>query len=610
MIRYVAILSFIVLSFFSQNAFAQGTTDQELARHYYQNGEYEKALLYYEKLYSNNSRSNYYFQYYLNCLVKIEDYKKAEKIAKKAIKDNPTNLSLFINWAEVYSAQNDLVSAQKVYQKSIEQISRDISYNNISNLGNQFASIGQLDYALMTYEKGRKFYPTKPEFEYRIANVYGLKGDTDLMIESYLDLAVKYPNYLNMAKSQLSSRLKFDAEDFNGSEPLRIALLKRVQKHPEESVYNELMIWYFVQIKDFDAAFVQVKSFDKKQGAKGYLVLDFGRICFNNKAYSAAVRAYDYVIGLGQTGSFYQSAVVERLRSLNAKLIERNNYTQADLIKLKNDYLSTINFIGDSPMSVNLRLDLGKLLAFHLHDSDSAVRVFESALTIPGVQSKTKAWLKMALADVLTFKGDVWDASLYYSQVEKTFKEEPIGHEAKFRKARIFYYEGDFTLAQSQLDVLKTSTSKLIANDAFELSLLITDNLNLDTTQLNMKRFAKADLLIYQNRYNEAITILDSINASVAYHSLNDEILYKRYEIAFQKKDWHGAEAHLFDIVANYGEDILADNALFKLAELYHYQHEDKTKAADYYKQLLFNYSGSLFAVEARKRYRKLAEEL
>jgi tetratricopeptide (TPR) repeat protein len=588
---------------------AQAVSDTELASHYFKNDDFEKALPYYERLYYKSTRNRYYFNQYVVCLIKTENQKEAEKVVKKAIKQDGRELNLYITLAEVYLSKNDQSSADKAFQEAVKSISRDIPYNYVNALGNEFIRISQYDYALQTFQKAQKIYPEQPEFQFRQAYVYGIKGDLPLMVESYLDLAVKFPNYVQTAKNQLIQTLGFTEEENTTSDMLRIALLKRVQKEPNQPVYNELLVWYFIQIKDFDAAFVQVKALDKKQKAEGYLVLDFGRICFNNSEYSNAISAFNYVMDLGEKSNYYQAAKIERLRALYQKITQTTNYTPADLNALKNDFISTINYVGKSSISVGLRLELAKLLAFYFHDADSAVVVLEEALTIPGANPMDKAQVKMNLGDVMVFKNDIWEASLYYAQVEKDFKEDPIGHEAKFRKAKIFYYAGEFLLAQSQLDVLKTSTSKLIANDAFELSLLISDNLAADTNTLQMERFATADLLIYQNRFDEALSYFDTINSTVAYHPLNDEILYKRYEIAYKQQKYAQAETYLLDIVANYSNDILADNALFKLAELHEFHLNNKEKAAEYYKQLLFNYSGSLFAVEARKRFRNMTTE-
>ena len=241
---------------------------------------------------------------------------------------------------------------------------------------------------------------------------------------------------------------------------------------------------------------------------------------------------------------------------------------------------------------------------FYLSRFDSAVAILKEAglaVRVPKLEGECK----LLLADVLLIKGDIWDASLLYSQVDKAFKEDVLSHEAKFKNAKIFYYTANFALAQSQLDVLKASTQKLIANDAMELSLLITDNLALDTTANTMRMFAEADLLIAQHRFDEALNKFDSINSTLPYHTLNDEILMKKYEIDSRQHNHEQAAGYLMEIVSKYGEDILADNALFLLAEMQEKVFKDENKAAEYYKEILINYTGSMFVVEARKRYRK-----
>jgi len=52
--------------------------------------------------------------------------------------------------------------------------------------------------------------------------------------------------------------------------------------------------------------------------------------------------------------------------------------------------------------------------------------------------------------------------------------------------------------------------------------------------------------------------------------------------------------------------DILADNATFQLADLYENILGDTTKAQELYEKVLLEYPGSLFVVEARKRFRRL----
>jgi len=213
---------------------------------------------------------------------------------------------------------------------------------------------------------------------------------------------------------------------------------------------------------------------------------------------------------------------------------------------------------------------------------------------------------KLEYADIMLLSGNVWTAILYYSQVEKSFKENPLGHEAKLRRAKIAYYQGDFQWSQVQLDVLKASTSKLIANDAMKLSLLITDNLGLDTSEIPMQIYARADLLFFQNRFSESIVTLDSILRDYKGHSLTDEILFKKSEIYLKNSETEKAVDMLKRIEIEFSHDILADDAIYALAEIYQKKLEDKEKAKALYEKILLEFKGSIYTSEARKRFRKL----
>jgi TolA-binding protein len=203
-------------------------------------------------------------------------------------------------------------------------------------------------------------------------------------------------------------------------------------------------------------------------------------------------------------------------------------------------------------------------------------------------------------------QGEIWEATLLYSQVDKAFKEDLLGHEARFRNARLSYYAGDFQWAQAQFDILKSSTSKLIANDALDLSVFIMDNLGLDTTETAIKLYADADLLVFQNRFEAAFAKMDSLQAAFPGHSLGDDVLYLKAKIQKKQRNYEQAAALLQEIIDNHSDEIRADNAIYELAELYEQQLAQPSKAQALYETLFIDYSNSTLAVEARKRYRKL----
>jgi tetratricopeptide (TPR) repeat protein len=325
-----------------------------------------------------------------------------------------------------------------------------------------------------------------------------------------------------------------------------------------------------------------------------------------NEDYTAAKEAYEYVVSKGSSNSYYISARLELLKTLKVQVTSKYTYSAEDINGLELAYKDALLELGESSSTVMMMKELAHIQVFFGGKPEEAIDVLNRALEIPGVYDNVRAHLKLELGDVLVYEGNVWEASLLFSQVELDFKEDAIGHEGKFRNARVSYFTGDFEWAQSQLDVLKASTSKLIANDALDLSLLITDNLALDTIYKPMELFAQADLFIYQNQLELALEKIDSILTEYPAHSLTDEIHFSKFEIYQKKGQFEKAANELDQILLFYADDIVADDAIFNLAEMSEDVFNDYERASELYEMILTDYSNSLYAVEARKRFRRL----
>lgn len=584
-------------------SFAQ-PSDQQLGRHYFNNGEFEKALLYFEKLYNNQPTDFYYKQYY-ETLLELKDYKEAEKLVKKQSKKYSNRVKYDLDLAEIYERTDLQEKADQVYEKAIKNVPQ--VYNSIVELGEAFNQKGKLDLALRVYEKGKKHVNNYP-FAYKIGEIYGRQGKTEMMIEEFLDVVSKYSNYMVSIQNTFIRLLDFDEPKNKSTDQLRISLLRRIQKDPDQLIYTEMLIWYFIQIRDFNGAMIQGKAMDKRiKDSNGEDVIILARMCKANREYDVALKGFNYVIENYPHGYHYTNARLEAMGTLYDK-VTNSSYTQQDLINLEKKYEEILSEseMGKSSITVPLIMQLAHVEGFYLHNKTKAISLLEETLLIPRISKNHLGECKMALGDMHVLSGNVWDASLYYMQVEKSFKEDVLGHEAKFRNAKIYYYTGQFEWAQAQLDVLKASTSKLISNDAMELSLLITDNLGLDSIAQPMLLFSAADLFIFQNKFEEAMATLDTLDVLYSDHSLSDEILYRRYEIAHKKRNWDACVKYLTQIVTSYPEDILGDDATYKLAEIYDFQLKDKEKALEFYKKVFFDYEGSIYMAGSRKRFREL----
>lgn len=598
----IAILVLFIVATVNISLLAQEkTTDSRLAAKYYSDKQYDKAVVYYERLY-NELGSRVYFNSYFDCLLKLEDYKKAEKIVKKQISHNKTDLTYYVDYGRIYKQQGDKSKADKKYLEAIENI--EGSEFQAVALANTFIKERELELAEKTYLQARKKMSVYPFYE-ELAVIYGYQRNYDKMVIEFLDYLEISPEKLDLVQARLQNMIVSETDD-QLRKILKTKLLERIQKNDKVLSHNELLIWLFIQEKNFKAAYLQVKALDRRFGESGKRVLDFAELALSNNFYDVAIEAYNYVAEKGQQSKYYFQARIGVLDVYYKKVINGQINSNNDVIDLENNYKATIDFLGKNRNSVKILKDLAHLQAYYLSKPQDAINLLNESITISGLSIKIIAELKIELADVYLLIDEIWDATLTYAQVEEDFKHEPIGHEAKFRKARLAYYTGDFLWAQAQLDVLKASTSKLIANDAFELALMISDNTALDTTEIPLQLFASADLLILQNKDSAAVILLDSISKSFSEHSLADDILMKKANIARKKFQYDKEIEFLNSIVDNFNTDILADNALFRLAEIHEQVFADKEKAMMYYKKLMTDYSNSILVTEARKRFRLL----
>jgi len=573
--------------------------DARLAQQYFQNGEYEKAAVLYERLFSLNEENDFYLNRYVDCLLAVEAYDECERVIKRQIRKNPNNVNLYVTYSKLFERQYMDEEAQEQYKTAIENLPRDPF--TITRLANAFVVLTKYDLAIETYERGSDLLKDDNIFAYNLGELYRRKGDIPKMIESYLNALEENPDRIRTI--QTIFQRYFLPEDY---EELQKQLYTRLQED-ENSAHNiELLTWVFVQREDYKNALRQVRALDRRLRENGGRVFQLAEIAANDKDYDTAIDAYEYVVEKGNESPFYLEAKREALRCKRNKIVEGYDYSKADLQDLEREYESFLDEFGRSRVTANIILEQAELEALYLNDLDKAIELLEAMIEYPEVEKNTLAQGKLNLADYYLIQGEVWEATLLYSQVDKAFKEDILGHEARFRNAMLSYYTGDFQWAQAQFEILKASTSRLISNDAIDMSVFIMDNLGLDTTEQAMKMYAEADLLVFQNRFDDAFNKLDSLKTEFPDHSLKDDVLYLKSKVHFKKRDFEQSASLLEEIVANHSDGIRADNALYELGQLYENQLNDIEKAKTWYEKLFIEYSDSTFAVDARKRYRIL----
>jgi len=593
--KWFCVVVFFIFAGFSK-LLAQGS-ELQLAKQFAANGEQQKALDIYKKLYKQDNEE--YYTIYVNSLLGLKKFDEAENITKRMIHKHPEDHQYLIMLGTAYTQQGAIEKANALYDDLVKNLPADQS--EIAMLAAQFYQNSNIDYAIKIFQQGRKILHNDALFSYELINLYRYKRDKVALTDEYLNFLPSNPAFINQAENALSGLYDGPAD----YDILKVALLKKIQKDPQQTLYTELLTWQFLQQKQFDQALNQALALSRRQNDDGSTIFELCRTLTSDEAYDAAIRGYEYLVSKGKDQPYYIPSKIELINTKNL-MVTAGKYVKDDLISLEKDYIDLLNEFGRNSSTAFAMQRLANLEAFKLHKLSDAQKLLQETINIPGTKPGLLASCKLDLGDVTLLNNKPWDATLLYSQVEVDFPNTSIGQDAKYRNAKLAYYTGDFTWAKGQLDVLKAATSELIANDALNLSLLISDNITADSTGAALKMYARADLMIFAEEPGKALLTLDSIDKKFPGNSLAADILMAKARLSIQQKEYEKAVVLLKKIDSDYGSGLWADDAVFMLGDIYENHLSDKEQAKIYYQKIITDYAGSLWINEARKRFRLL----
>ena len=584
-------------------AAAQGQSQEQMAAYYFDQGEYEQAAQLYESLYERTTNKYYYQRLYATYL-KLGEYRDAIRLAEKRQKKQPKELALHVDEGNVYLVQKQTKKAEKCFDKAIAAITSNLA--PVPDLAMAFSGIGRHDYAAKTYLKAREQTRNPHLYFNELVGVYQAMGDHEAMTHEYFDLLDKQPGMMPSIQISMQKTLQ-EAPDERLAEGVKRALVERVREHPDNRSYLEMMIWFALQQKDFRFALAQARAVDARfpdQG--GEHLMRVAQIAYANEDYDVAAESYRLVQQKGQEHPHYFDARVGELEVDFARINHNYSIDSKSFAQLMQKYEGAIAELGKNERTIPLMRHYANLKGYHGNDAQAAASMLDDVLELPRLKPQVRDEVKLELGDLLLFAGSVWDASLLYMQVDKANKNDLLGAQAKFKNAKLSYYNHDFEWAASQLKVLRASTSKLIANDAMELSLLISDNMEDDSTYGMLELFADADLQLYRNQLDSAWAGFDEVSRRALSHPLMDEVLMRKAQIRLKQARYEEADSLLQRLVDFYPTDITADDALILQAELNEDHLGNTAKALECYEKLLLDYPTSLYSDRARKRYNAL----
>ncbi|GGC15269.1 hypothetical protein GCM10011325_47620 [Dyadobacter sediminis] len=570
-----------------------------MAEEYFKNGDCAKALTYYTT-YLKSSFEKGSLKNYTSCIIKNKSWGEAESFYKKQIKNDAANASwYYLYWGVMLETQGKAQEASKKNEQAVASSGARIELKR--ELADEFRAINQPEWAKNILLQARESAKRTDLFHLELASVYRDLNDPEKMIDELLSYGMRYQN-TEVVQNMLQDFTKDEKEQAL----LEKVLYDKIQKFPNEGFYNELLIWYQIQKKDFNKAFIQERSLDKRFKHNGSRLYNLGMLALQNLDYSNAGTIFDYLVKEYPKGQLYP--VARRMAIFAREEQVKNTYPvkKSEVEKLLGQYQQLVDELGTNVRTVEALRNMATLNAFYMDDFKKAIAILETAIEAGKQEKNFVDKCKLDLGDIYLLQGEPWEATLVYSQVEKSQKDDLLGYEAKLRNAKLHYYKGEFVLAKAVLDILKKATSREIANDANELSLLIMDNTGLDSTEAAMKAYSAAELLLFQNKKYEAIDTLKQLYKKYENHSLADEIIWLTAKTYIKLDSNQQAMDNLKLLVSKFGHDIYGDDAMFAMAKLYQEKLNDKDQAMKLYQELMEKYPGSIFVADSRKRFRIL----
>jgi tetratricopeptide (TPR) repeat protein len=594
------VVSALIVSILSQ---AQNIQDIQLANEYLLKGDKEKAFNLYRDLARNDFNIPSIHNNYFNVLLDLGKYDEAKDYLRKLLRKDPSSLQYKLDLAVVYVRSEELSKADKYIKDLIGENKSNVQA--IKTMSDYLSSRSLNDYAIMALKESRQFLGNPQVFSLDLAMLYRIVGDKDKMVQEYLGYVTQSSANIQYVKNVMQALLAKPDE----LESLEKILYDKVQKYPDVEVYSDLLIWVTLQQKNFYAAFVQARAYDKRYKNEGEKTMEVAKVALDNKDYKNAARIYRYVAKEYQGTSNYLLARLGLIKTREEEIKSTYPINSDSVKTLVADYENFITKYPDNAYSLEAQRSEALLYANYLDQNSEAIKILGTLISNPKANNNLKSKAKLDLGDIYLLSGEPWESTLLYSQVEKTQRENALGYEAKLKNAKLSYYKGDFSLAQEHLDILKEATSREIANDAMDLSMLIKENIAFDSTGEALKKYAAIELLLYQNKINQALESLDSfskdINATNA-SSILDNVYWLEANIRMQRGEFNQAIELLARILKEYPDDVLSDDAFFLQGDIYERQIKDKTQAMEIYREFLNKYPGSVYAAEARKRFRAL----
>lgn len=596
----------VLFSLFSFPGSAQNHADIQLANEYLVKGYKKKALDLYKDLSKSEQNIPLIHNSYLNLMIDVGAFADAQDYLKRIIRRDPGNMQYKLDVGLVHVRSGEVGKADRYFKEMTAEVRANMQQAKM--MSDYLAARSLSEYSIIVLNECRNYLGNPYLFCLELAMLYRIQGQQDKMVQEYLSYVTQSSANIQYVKNVMQALLTKPEE----LESLERLLYDKIQRHPDVEVYSDLLIWVTMQQKNFYASFIQARAYDKRYKREGEKSLEVARVALDNEDYDNASRIYRYVIREYRGTPNHLLARLGLIRTREER-VKQTFPVNADSVRaLIVDYDEFIAEYPNNPNSLEAARNQALLYANYLDKKDEAIAILNKLIENTRATLYLKSRAKLDLGDIYLLKGEAWESTLLYSQVEKTQKENPVGYEAKLRNAKLSYFRGNFRLAQEHLDILKEATTREIANDAMDLSMRIKENIAFDSVGEALKQYASIELLLYQNKVDSALSRIGQLKQGISptgafsNQRILDDVYWLEANIRMKRGEFEESLKLLDRICKEFPDDVLSDDAFFLQGEIYERQLRNKDKAMEIYREFLTKFPGSVYAAEARKRFRTL----
>ncbi|MCG8235985.1 tetratricopeptide repeat protein [Tenacibaculum finnmarkense] len=591
--KAVILFNILIFSLFCNVELHAQQNEFIVAENYFRNNDYQKAVHLYKKLHNKSPYNSLYLKRLVTSYQETNQFLVADALLSERIKEKPNLVFLNIIKGYNFERQQKDIQANKEYQIALNSLDKKRNYG--ATIARLFKEYNKLDFAIEAYTKIITNNP-KANYGFQLAQLYGEKGNFKKMFDSYVSLVDKDEKYLNNVKRYTSKYINENPENENNI-LFKKALLRKAVSNPK-NCWNDLLSWLFITQKQYSKALIQQKALVARNPDYLNKIHQLGEISLENKDYETAKNCFDFIIEK-------TNYPTDKFKAINNNLKIAIRTKQADIPE---KFQAIFNEYGINKNTFELQIAYANYLTFTENTPEKAIKILQKALTFANSKFE-KAAIKLKLGEVLVYTNNFNKALIYFSQVQTQFKNHFLGQEARFKVAQTSYFKNDFTWAKAQLKILKGSATQLIANDAANLFLTITDNQPKDSLSTGLKQYAKADLLAFQNKDTQAISILTNLITNYKGQPIQDEALFKQAGLFIKQQKYEAAIFNYNKIIALDKNGIYVDDVYYQMAELYRTKLNNPEKAKKHYQKIIFDHASSIYLIDARKQFRQLRKD-